>query len=102
MPESVRPKPPAAFSGWLEFAIRHDSAAQAELSDLRARLATATELVRELEWARSVPVMGGDGAPVCYANECPICYGDTGHHKPDCKLAAFLEGCKADNPDESK
>ena len=62
-----------------------------EIDALRARLATATELVRGLEWE-------GDEMGV----KCPQCRKLYPSHSPDCRLAAFLEGCRNDNPKESK
>lgn len=45
-------------------------------SDADARLATATELLKEISKLK-----------------CPMCYSAK-YHVHDCRLAAFLEGCK--------
>ena len=69
--------------------------ARAELSDLRARLATATELLREMRFC-DVHFERTGNIVKC----CAICKHYRDKHAPDCRLAAFLEGAKlADNPE---
>lgn len=82
--------------------MQRDKAATSEMlkkallrcDELATRLATATELLRELEYVSR----RFDQDEQQELSVCPICDGARpGHH--NCRLAAFLEGCKNDNPE---
>jgi len=89
MASSLPKLAPSSDMDWRKYYEDKCRSQRKDIEALETRLATATELVRECEWFN-------DSLSI----RCNCCGGRT--HKPDCKLAAFLEGCKADNPEQSK
>lgn len=89
MPESVKPNPPSGYESWLDWwtsartaigglgGLHECGLARDELDAIRARLATATELLREIE-------------PLA-RHEIQCCLPRPEFAK---RLAAFLEGCR--------
>lgn len=75
--------------------MQRDKAATGEMlkkallrcDELATRLATATELLRQMD------IING-----LQEGECVFCDG-VETHDPDCRLAAFLEGCRNNNPE---
>src|SRR5689334_21473804 len=58
------------------------------VSELQARLATATALLREVEWSASE----SDRDVETVGSMCPVCRCYEPSHDDDCRLAAFLAG----------